>query len=73
MYCKNVIYSKKLDWVNIALVLLYCGVIIYLSANHEVWRDEVRALSLVTESNSIVNLLENLHNEGHPCLWYLLL
>lgn len=33
----------------------------------------MRALSLVTESNSIVNLLENLHNEGHPCLWYLLL
>ena len=55
------------------LAILYLIIIIYTSYYHEVYRDEVRALSLVIESHSIINFLTNLHNEGHPFLWYLIL
>ncbi len=48
-------------------------VIIVASSHHAVWRDEVRALNIVTGSTSIVDLFERLHNEGHPGLWYILL
>ena len=53
--------------------ILYLITIIYTSCHHEVWRDEVRALSLVIKSHSIKNIFVSLHTEGHPSLWYLIL
>jgi hypothetical protein len=53
--------------------ILYLIIVIYTSYYHEVWRDEVRPLSLVIESQSLKHLFINLHNEGHPSLWYLIL
>ncbi len=51
-------------WVIISLIV---------AAHHEIWRDEMRALSLVIENSNIWNLIHDLKNEGHPLLWYLLL
>jgi hypothetical protein len=51
-------------WVIISLIV---------AAHHEIWRDEMRALSIVIENSSIWNLIHDLKNEGHPMLWYLLL
>jgi hypothetical protein len=48
-------------------------ILVILFQAHEVWRDEARALNIVLESGSPLALLRNLHNEGHPALWYLLL
>ena len=52
---------------------IYACIIIFVSPFHEVWRDEVRALNYATEARSIPDLLKNLHNEGHPALWHLIL
>src|SRR5665647_1045938 len=37
------------------------------------WRDEVRALSVATKASSWVSMFSDLHQEGHPGLWYVLL
>jgi len=37
------------------------------------WRDEVRALSLALNGNDLMAMLQGVHGEGHPALWYLLL
>ncbi len=59
--------------LNLITVFLCGSIIVFLSASHAVWRDEVRALSIAIGSGSLVELFRNLHNEGHPALWYLLL
>jgi len=40
---------------------------------HEMWRDEVRALSIAVQSPSPLAVLAGLKNDGHPALWHLLL
>jgi hypothetical protein len=40
---------------------------------HEPWLDEWQALQIALQSSTIGALLENLHYEGHPPLWYLIL
>jgi hypothetical protein len=37
------------------------------------WRDEVRAFSLALSGSNVVEMLSNVHGEGHPALWYLIL
>jgi hypothetical protein len=51
---------------------VYVAVIVITARHHEMWRDEVRALSIAREGNSSLAMVRNLH-EGHPVLWYLLL
>lgn len=52
---------------------IYLSLIIFTSYHHEVWRDEVRALSLARHAQSVPDLFRLLKNEGHPVLWYLIL
>ncbi len=40
---------------------------------HVAWRDELQAALLAQHSHSLAALFANLHYEGHPALWYLLL
>jgi hypothetical protein len=42
-------------------------------ARHEMWRDEIEAWLLARDSGSLRELFQNLRNEGHPGLWYVLL
>ena len=37
------------------------------------WRDEARALSIAIQGEDWIAMLQGLHGEGHPALWYLLL
>ena len=55
------------------LLLAWVFVEIYLSLQHVVWRDEVRALSIALQGDSIYTMLMHLRGEGHPALWFLLL
>lgn len=56
-----------------AMLVLWLVVVIMVSARHEVWRDEVRALSIALEPGWFWELPAILKNEGHPILWYLIL
>jgi hypothetical protein len=57
----------------IATLIVYTGFVSALASRHELWRDEVRALSIATGSPSVASLLGELHTEGHPAAWFLLL
>ncbi|HXV17196.1 MAG TPA: hypothetical protein VD758_10480, partial [Gemmatimonadaceae bacterium] len=50
----------------------YAVLLIVLALEHEMWRDEVRALSVATKW-SWTTMFAELHHEGHPSLWYILL
>src|SRR5688572_585793 len=52
---------------------LWCITAIYGMMHHEIWRDEMRALSIAIESPGFFSLPGFLLNEGHPVLWYFLL
>jgi hypothetical protein len=47
--------------------------VLWLASRHVFWRDEVRAFSLALSGNDYVQMLRNVHGEGHPALWYLIL
>lgn len=51
-------------------LLLFAVLVSVVSAHHEVWRDEVRALSLVLEARSLPDFFRFMRNEGHPALWH---
>jgi hypothetical protein len=78
MNTSNAFLKKTADNIarhgtQLALLLAYSIAIIFLSAHHEIWRDEMRALSIVRDSVSFLDIFKHLHNEGHPALWYVLL
>ena len=47
--------------------------VVWLAAHHAMWRDEVRALTLALSGDNVLAMLRNMHGDGHPALWYLLL
>lgn len=59
------------------LVLLVWGawlaLVCLITGFHEYWRDEVRAASIATTLPSYRAVLSELHIEGHPAVWYILL
>ncbi len=65
--------SKNKSIASILILLMWLAVAIVVSINHEVWRDEVRALSVAIEPASFLHLPSAIRNEGHPILWYLIL
>jgi len=44
-----------------------------LLLRHAFWRDEVRALSLALQGDTVADMLRAVHGDGHPAVWYLLL
>ena len=48
----------------------YVALIVLLSFYHEMWRDEVRALTVAIDSPTWGAMLADLHHEGHPAVWY---
>jgi hypothetical protein len=57
------------------LSLYVCWLVLagWLWWSHVVWRDEVRAFSLALSGSNMLEMLRNVHGEGHPALWYLVL
>src|SRR5947208_8323685 len=59
--------------VRLGLLLIWLVFVIWLLSRHTFWRDEVRAFSLALSGSNVVEMLRNVHGEGHPALWYLIL
>jgi hypothetical protein len=59
-------------WPEFALCLLV-GLQLWLIVGHVAWRDELQAYLLVRDSHGVGGLFADLHYEGHPSLWYLVL
>jgi hypothetical protein len=59
--------------LNLLMAGAWLVVVVLLMQRHVMWRDEVRALSLALQGDNLVAMLQGLHGEGHPALWYLLL
>jgi hypothetical protein len=55
------------------LFLSWLLLVAWLFARHVFWRDEVRAFSLALSGADVGEMLRNIHGEGHPALWYLIL
>ena len=65
--------SKNKSIASMLILLMWLTVAIVVSANHELWRDEVRALSTAIEPASFWHLPSVIKDGGHPILWYLIL
>jgi hypothetical protein len=66
--------GKRADVIVTALLLvMWLAVVIFTTARHEYWRDEVRAWSLARAAQSPLDLFHLIRYEGHPILWYLIL
>lgn len=59
--------------IRIGLFIAWLALASYLAAAHVMWRDEVRALSFALSGDNVPAMLGNIHGEGHPALWYLIL
>ncbi|MEO7277676.1 MAG: hypothetical protein ABIW33_06615, partial [Sphingomicrobium sp.] len=58
---------------RLMLFLAWLIFVVWLSSRHVFWRDEVRGFSLALSGADIPTMLRNIHGEGHPALWYLIL
>ncbi|WP_064694799.1 hypothetical protein [Rhizobium aegyptiacum] len=58
---------------KVSIFLLWWVLASALCWSQTVWRDEVRALSLALQGESFIDMLRQMHGEGHPALWYILL
>ena len=58
--------------IEFALFAMWLVVVVYAAWNHVVWRDEVRAYSRALHGDNLFAMLQGIHGEGHPALWYLL-
>ncbi|MBB4196080.1 hypothetical protein GGE45_006235 [Rhizobium aethiopicum] len=58
---------------KVSIFLLWFALASALCWFETVWRDEVRALSLALQGESFIDMLRQMHGEGHPALWYILL
>lgn len=61
------------SWVGALLFFVWLALVVAQALQHVMWRDEVRALSIALSGDGWLQMLQNLHGEGHPALWYLLL
>ena len=58
---------------NLALALPFVLLLAIDCWHHDMWGDELHAWGLTVGSGSLAELFQNLHYEGHPGLWNLLL
>jgi hypothetical protein len=65
--------DTRISWIDFGVFALWIVIVCAQIANHAMWRDEVRALTIALSGDSLFAMLRVLHGEGHPALWYLLL
>jgi hypothetical protein len=58
---------------DITIAASFIGLMLVQITRHQMWRDETNAWGLVLASHTLPELFHNLHYEGHPGLWHLLL
>jgi hypothetical protein len=59
--------------IRLALTLPFVVLFAVNAWHHQFWGDELHAWGIVTYSSSLSELFGNMHYEGHPALWNLLL
>ena len=59
--------------VPAAIFVAWMATVLWLASRHQMWRDEVRALSLAIDPPTLADMFAAIHGEGHPALWYLIL
>ena len=59
--------------LRILLLAAWLALVLWLLWGHVFWRDEVRGYSLALSGTNVTDMLRNIHGEGHPALWYLIL
>jgi hypothetical protein len=57
---------------RLILLVFWLAAVAWLVAHHTMWRDEVKALTLNVESNTVFTMLHRL-GDGSPAFWHLLL
>ena len=65
--------DPRLGWMIGGILAVYTATIVWASMHHEVWRDEVVALSIAWQTPSWPELWRFMRHEGHPILWYVCL
>lgn len=61
-------------WFVFLVFAGWLALVLQLIAQHVMWRDEVRALSLALRGTDLVSMFQSLHGDGgHPALWHLML
>jgi hypothetical protein len=58
---------------SLCIVGAWALLVAALLPHHVFWRDEVRALSLAQQGDTVIEMLRAVHGDGHPALWHLLL
>ena len=64
---------RELQPRSLLVTAFFIAVLLIDLWHHEMWADELHAWGLTVSSTSVVDLFHNLHYEGHPGLWHLLL
>jgi hypothetical protein len=59
--------------IALGLFAAWLSAAVFLILHYVVWRDDVRALTLALQGQNVFSMLKNIHGEGHPAIWYLLL
>jgi len=59
--------------VTVPVFAAWLACVTLVAVRHEMWRDEVRALSVATVPGSPAQVLAAWGREGHPFIWYALL
>lgn len=70
------VYAPAQDrrpWLRIALFAAWLALVLFLTAHHVMWRDEVRAFSLALRGDTILQMPAAARGMGHPLLWHILL
>ncbi|MCW3477737.1 hypothetical protein [Limobrevibacterium gyesilva] len=58
---------------DIAITAFFVAFMVARIADHAMWRDELNAWGIVLASPTPAALFHNMHYEGHPALWHMLL
>lgn len=58
---------------NAAVLIAFMLLAGYGSFHHQMWRDEIQAWLIARDSANPWEMVRNLHFDGHPILWYLLI
>ena len=59
--------------LKLAALALWLVAVVVGMARHVMWRDEVRALTVSLQGDTVFGMARAIYGEGHPILWYLLL
>ena len=66
-------HQGERNWARWLCLVAFVAFAATVFAYHEMWRDEVRPLSVAANAGSWLQLVHNIHEEGHPILWYAIL